>query len=409
MSAAADPADDSVEVLDRQSPRKRRRGAAAREAAARRPADLRRLLDLRVRGGQHRLAGRDHRLRLHPRSEGARLVALHGRRALLQQHPPVGRRAVLLRDGRPPVGQVLDGRLARRPRVACGSPVRSRSWSPSRPLSPATSPSRTSTRSGSPRRPRMRLNSVGVGSFFNLTNFGQMYSYHVLLLPIAVVLLVGVHVLLVRRARRCAAVRARGEARDGAGPSAGCRRRPRRPRRGRRHELLANRGRRPALEGPATRPTTCQRGRSSRSSSSLCWRSLLTVLLSSPDDKPSTIGQWSRELPADFATAAATELDGTSATAEYGPPYNHNSAKAQHFLLPAPAEMARRQPPDQHGRRLRDRTAGNGAQRRRAAERARRIQGRARKDRKRNGLKPTPSRLKNMRRRWKKRSRCRRR
>ncbi len=28
------------------------------------------------------------------------------------------------------------------------------------------------------------LNSVGVGAFFNVTNFGQMYSYHVLLLPI---------------------------------------------------------------------------------------------------------------------------------------------------------------------------------------------------------------------------------
>src|ERR1700726_2072869 len=43
------------------------------------------------------------------------------------------------------------------------------------------------------------MNSVGVGAFFNLTNFGQMYSYHVLLLPVAVVLLVGAHVLLVRR------------------------------------------------------------------------------------------------------------------------------------------------------------------------------------------------------------------
>jgi hypothetical protein len=43
------------------------------------------------------------------------------------------------------------------------------------------------------------MNSVGAGAFFNLTNFGQMYSYHVLLLPVAVVLLVGAHVLLVRR------------------------------------------------------------------------------------------------------------------------------------------------------------------------------------------------------------------
>jgi len=43
------------------------------------------------------------------------------------------------------------------------------------------------------------LNSVGVGAFFNVTNFGQMYSYHVLLLPATVVALVVAHVLLVRR------------------------------------------------------------------------------------------------------------------------------------------------------------------------------------------------------------------
>jgi ubiquinol-cytochrome c reductase cytochrome b subunit len=43
------------------------------------------------------------------------------------------------------------------------------------------------------------LNSVGVGAFFNVTNFGQMYSYHILLLPAAVIALVVAHVLLVRR------------------------------------------------------------------------------------------------------------------------------------------------------------------------------------------------------------------
>jgi quinol-cytochrome oxidoreductase complex cytochrome b subunit len=43
------------------------------------------------------------------------------------------------------------------------------------------------------------MNAAGVGSFFNLLNFGQMYSYHVLLLPVAVVALVVAHVLLVRK------------------------------------------------------------------------------------------------------------------------------------------------------------------------------------------------------------------
>jgi hypothetical protein len=60
---------------------------------------------------------------------------------------------------------------------------------------------------------------------------------------------------------------------------------------------------------------------------------LLTVLLSSPDDRPSTIGQWSHELPGDFATTAAKELAQTSDTAEYGPPYNHSSGSVQHFLF----------------------------------------------------------------------------
>jgi ubiquinol-cytochrome c reductase cytochrome b subunit len=42
------------------------------------------------------------------------------------------------------------------------------------------------------------MNATGIGAFFNLLNFGQMYSWHVLLLPVAVVVLVAAHVLLVR-------------------------------------------------------------------------------------------------------------------------------------------------------------------------------------------------------------------
>jgi ubiquinol-cytochrome c reductase cytochrome b subunit len=42
------------------------------------------------------------------------------------------------------------------------------------------------------------LNSVGVGAFFNVLNFGQMYGFHIMLLPIAVGGLMGLHLLLVR-------------------------------------------------------------------------------------------------------------------------------------------------------------------------------------------------------------------
>ena len=41
-------------------------------------------------------------------------------------------------------------------------------------------------------------NAPGIGSFFNVLNFGQMYGLHILLLPMLVATLVGVHVLMVR-------------------------------------------------------------------------------------------------------------------------------------------------------------------------------------------------------------------
>ena len=43
------------------------------------------------------------------------------------------------------------------------------------------------------------MNAAGIGSFFNLLNFGQMYSYHILVLPAAVVAIVIGHILLVRK------------------------------------------------------------------------------------------------------------------------------------------------------------------------------------------------------------------
>ena len=52
---------------------------------------------------------------------------------------------------------------------------------------------------------------------------------------------------------------------------------------------------------------------------------VLTILFSSPDLPPSTIKSWSRADPVDFVTTATTELDGSSTTGSYGPPYNHNS------------------------------------------------------------------------------------
>ncbi|HXM52828.1 MAG TPA: cytochrome b N-terminal domain-containing protein [Candidatus Binatus sp.] len=42
------------------------------------------------------------------------------------------------------------------------------------------------------------VNSTGVGGFFNVLNFGQMYGLHVMLLPIAIIALVFLHIIQVR-------------------------------------------------------------------------------------------------------------------------------------------------------------------------------------------------------------------
>ncbi|WP_249011932.1 hypothetical protein [Conexibacter sp. DBS9H8] len=58
----------------------------------------------------------------------------------------------------------------------------------------------------------------------------------------------------------------------------------------------------------------------------------LAILFSSPDEAPTTIRSWSRQNPVDFVSTAMGELDGTSTTAEYGPPYDHGP-KAQHLAF----------------------------------------------------------------------------
>jgi len=61
--------------------------------------------------------------------------------------------------------------------------------------------------------------------------------------------------------------------------------------------------------------------------------SMLTVALagifSSPDRKAVTIADWSRANPLDFVMTSLAELDGSSTTATYGPPYNHTPGAGQ--------------------------------------------------------------------------------
>ncbi len=56
---------------------------------------------------------------------------------------------------------------------------------------------------------------------------------------------------------------------------------------------------------------------------------VLAAVISSPDESPTTIRQWSSADPGDFLTTALAELNGTSDVASYGPPYNSTSGVAQ--------------------------------------------------------------------------------
>ncbi len=61
--------------------------------------------------------------------------------------------------------------------------------------------------------------------------------------------------------------------------------------------------------------------------------SLLTVVLaalfSSPNEHAITLAAWAKADPTDFVTTALSELDGTSGTATYGPPYTNTPGTGQ--------------------------------------------------------------------------------
>jgi len=174
------------------------------------------------------------------------------------------------------------------------------------------------------------LNSVGIGSFFNLLNFGQMYGFHIVLLPLLLVLLIGIHLLQVR---------IRGIVRPYA-PTV---------EEERAREALWGGGRRNKQE---TTPAT-PRPRASDQVSyyrglrmmpyDLIREGLIALVavfvlgvafagfLSSPDVPPLTLQQYAQQSPVGFVTTAMEELSGTSLIAQYGPPYNQGTGSVQYI------------------------------------------------------------------------------
>ena len=167
------------------------------------------------------------------------------------------------------------------------------------------------------------FNPVGLGAFFNIMNLGQMLMWHIVLIPIVLVALIGAHVLLVRV-------------------------------RGVSHPL-------PATLSTPGRGSPRQRRRALAHADAAPWRGAtrrydilkegtiagvvilaltlgLAALLSSPDVPSVTVQSWAKVAPADFLATAATELNGTSETATYGPPYNNGTGSVQKLLF-SPAQL----------------------------------------------------------------------
>jgi hypothetical protein len=161
------------------------------------------------------------------------------------------------------------------------------------------------------------FNSVGVGAFFSAMNTGQQLLWHVVLVPVVLVAVVGAHILLVR---------VRGVAHPIGAHKGEVTGSPR----------LRRRARRLADAAPwrgATRRYDIIKEGAIASVVVLALTFGLAGLLSSPDVPPVTVGTWAQLAPADFLATAASELNGTSLSATYGPPYNNGTGAVQHLII----------------------------------------------------------------------------
>ena len=161
------------------------------------------------------------------------------------------------------------------------------------------------------------FNAAGIGAFFNLMNFGQMLLWHVVLLPILLIALVGAHVLLVR-------------VRGVSHPLPATRPRWRLPRAERKALRKADAA---AWRGPTRRYDIIKEG-TIASLVALVLTVGLAAVLSSPDVPSVSVKSWAQVDPGGFLATAATELNGTSGSATLGPPYNNNGDAQRVWIAP---------------------------------------------------------------------------
>jgi cytochrome b/b6/petB-like protein len=164
------------------------------------------------------------------------------------------------------------------------------------------------------------FNSAGIGAIWNAMNFGQMLMWHIVLVPIALTAIIGAHVLLVR-VRGVSHPMPAGPRTPGQGSAR------------QRRRALATADAAP-WRGATRRYDILKEG-TIAAVVILALTLGLTVLLSSPNVPELSVQNWAKAAPADFLATASTELNGTSVTATYGPPYNTNGTPQKILFAPA--------------------------------------------------------------------------
>ena len=164
------------------------------------------------------------------------------------------------------------------------------------------------------------FNAVGIGAIWNAMNFGQMLMWHIVLVPIVLTAIIGAHVLLVR-VRGVSHPLPEGIKLPGRGSYR------------QRRRALASADAAP-WRGATRRYDILKEG-TIAGVIILALTFGLAALLSSPNVPELSVRTWARVAAADFLATASTELNGTSATATYGPPYNTNGTPQKILFAPA--------------------------------------------------------------------------
>ncbi len=154
------------------------------------------------------------------------------------------------------------------------------------------------------------MNSIGIGGFFNPLNFGQMYSFHVIILPVVVAAIIVTHILLIRMHGVVRPYPARGEQREPY----------------QKHTAQAQ-----YYRGMRMAPYDLIRELVVVVCAVLVLVLVFSGLFGSADEQPLTLQGVAQSDPVGFVNVSLSELAGSSDIANYGPPYNNGTDGVQYL------------------------------------------------------------------------------